>query len=208
MELERYLKPTQLCDFDKWVVRKKVEEIISKAKTEREKAERILDFCQNEILFAYGNWNEKASEVLEKGRGMCSGKNNLAVAMLRAAQIPARYKRGVLVGESKMWKFASEKDSFLAEIFSTLPRRRDHIVCEVLLNGEWEIRDVTTDRRLKEGTKIFGIPLESDLVEIETLEDFDRWAEERQKRIEIKQDREGILRKINHFVELIRRRYG
>jgi transglutaminase-like putative cysteine protease len=66
--LEKYLRPSKLCDFDKEIVRKKAEEIISGAKTDREKTERILDYCQNKILFAYGNWNEKASEGQTRDR--------------------------------------------------------------------------------------------------------------------------------------------
>lgn len=56
--------------------------------------------------------------------------------MLRAAGILARHKRAILEGESEMWKFASERDRFLAEVFSTLPQRRDHILCEIFLKEE------------------------------------------------------------------------
>lgn len=203
-DLERYLRPSELCDFDQEIIKQKAEEITSGAETDREKAERIFDFCQNKILFAYGNWNEKASEILRKGKGMCSGKSNLAVALLRAVKIPARHKGAILEGQSEMWKFISGRDNFLAEVLSSLPRRRDHIVCEVFLDGKWEIRDVTRDRKLEEGMKFHGISLEEDLAEVETIEDFDRWAAERQKRASLSQNREEILRRINQFVEMIR----
>lgn len=202
--MERYLRPSELCDFDQEIIKQKAEEITSGAETDREKAERIFDFCQNKILFAYGNWNEKASEVLGKGKGMCSGKNNLAVALLRAAKIPARHKRAILERESEMWKFVSERDGFLAEVLSALPQRRDHIVCEVFLDGKWELRDVTRDRKLEEGMRIHNIPLEGDLTEVETIEDFDQWASDRQKRVKLSRNREEILRRINQFVEMIR----
>lgn len=202
--LEKYLKSSQLCDFDQEIIKRKTAEIISGARTDREKAERILEFCQNEILFAYGNWNEKASEVLKIGKGMCSGKNNLAVAMLRAAGIPAKHKRAILEIESEMWKFVSERDSFLARILSTLPQRRDHIVLEVFLDGNWELKDVTRDRDLEKGMKICGIPLERNLTELEDI-DFDQWARDRQGGVNISQNREEILKRINNFVEMIRK---
>jgi len=202
--LEKYLRPSEICDFDKEIIREKTGEIISEAKTDGEKTEKILEFCQNQILFAYGNWNEKASEVLERGKGMCSGKNNLAVAMLRAAGIPARHKKVILERESELWKFVSERDTLLAKVCSTLPQRRDHIVLEIYLDGNWELKDVTRDGLLAEGMKIYGIPLERDLSETETIEDFDQWAINRQKRVNIKQNREEILKRINHFVEIIR----
>ena len=203
---EKYLRPSELCDFDKEIIQKKTEKIISGAKTDREKAERILDFCQNEILFIYDDWGVPASVVLERRKGMCSGKNNLAVAMLRAAGIPARHKLAILEIESEMWKFASERDSFLAKVLSTLPQTRDHIVIEVFLDGNWELKDVTRDRDLEKGMENLGIPLERDLIleELETIEDFDGWANQRQKRITIAENREKILKRINHFVESMR----
>ena len=182
------------------------EEIIAGAKDEEEKSERILDFCQNQILFAYGDWNEKASKVIEKGEGMCSGKNNLSAAMHRLAGIPARHKKAILEMESELWKLISNQDPSLAEVFARLPTKRDHIIHEIYLNGRWELKDVTRDKDLEEGMKFYRIPLERDLTEVETIEDFDQWATNRQSpdRLSINQNRAEILEKINNAIEKIR----
>lgn len=206
--LDLYLKPTDLCDFDKEIVRRKAEEVILGAKTNREKAEKILEFCQNEIIFAYTNWDEKASEVLAKRRGMCAGKSNLAVALLRSVGIPARHKRMVInfsLLESELWKFVLEKDSFLAKVFAASAFQKDHIVLEVYLDGRWELKDISFDYALKEGMKMYGILFEKEKINLQNLkdiEDFDQWARERQGG----KNRDEILKKMNIFLDLIRQK--
>ena len=47
-----------------------------------------------------------AEEVLQSGKGVCQDKTHLALGMLRALKIPARYVSGVLtrqVGETHAW---------------------------------------------------------------------------------------------------------
>ena len=126
--------------------------------------------------------------------------------MHRCVGIPARHKRVILEKESELWKFASGRDSFLAEIVSRLPSQRDHIVLEVFVEEKWSLRDVTRDRDLEEGMGIYGIPLEreGDFTRIETIEDFDQWVSQRQRQVSLSENRDRVLSRINRFVELIR----
>jgi transglutaminase-like putative cysteine protease len=88
----RYLQPSGLCDYDRSIeIRLKTQELIAGSRNRGEVFNSIFAFVK-EMPYGLEDWDLKASDILRKGWGMCSGKTNLLVAMLRSAGIPARYR--------------------------------------------------------------------------------------------------------------------
>ncbi len=89
---DRYLQPSGLCDFDRSPeIGLKAQEIVAGNRDHDEMFNGIFSFVK-EMPYGLEDWDLRASDVLRKGWGMCSGKTNLLVAMLRSAGIPARYQ--------------------------------------------------------------------------------------------------------------------
>lgn len=98
------LKPTQLCDFDQvHEIRDKARRLTVQLQDKRDITERIYHFVK-ELPYGLEDWDVKASEALQKGWGMCSGKTNLLVAMLRYLQISTRYKVYKIYSEGTLWR--------------------------------------------------------------------------------------------------------
>ena len=92
MDNEEYLQPSELCDFDRCPeIRDKALELTLSCRSREEMFGRIFDFVK-ELPYGLEDWDVPASETLTKGWGMCSGKTNLLVALLRSVAIPARYR--------------------------------------------------------------------------------------------------------------------
>jgi hypothetical protein len=63
-------------------------------------AARVVDFVSQRITLDENDVGpQDGISVLARGRGRCSGRANLAVGLLRAAAIPARVVRGIVVGK-------------------------------------------------------------------------------------------------------------
>ncbi|MDI6806630.1 MAG: transglutaminase domain-containing protein [Candidatus Aenigmarchaeota archaeon] len=204
--LEKYLKPTKYCNFDNPSVKQKIEEIILGVKDDRGKSRRFLEYCKNDIDFFYGNWDEEMLEVLENGRGMCSGKTITVVGMHRCVGIPARPMLAELPAENRFWELVSKWNPRLAPIIAKLPPTRHHVVLEIYLDGKWELHDTTREPPLEAGMKIYGIPTERDLsqVKITEISDYDEWIEQRQTGRKVKEGREEFLKGTNNVLQIIR----
>ncbi|MDP3790378.1 MAG: transglutaminase-like domain-containing protein, partial [Candidatus Omnitrophota bacterium] len=83
------IQPSVFNDCGNPKVISKTEEVIKGAVSEEEKVLKIAQFVRG-LKYAIGPWNEKASETLRKGSGICSTLTNLQVAMLRATGITTR----------------------------------------------------------------------------------------------------------------------
>lgn len=90
-EPERFLGATPFCDFLEPRVMKTVSKLVRRGDKDRTKAVKIFNWVRDRIVYEPGYRNEKASDVLSRGRGSCSSKANLLVAMLRAVDVPAAY---------------------------------------------------------------------------------------------------------------------
>ena len=88
-----YLYTCDYCDFDHPDVRASAARLINGVTTAREAALAIFYFVRDQIAWA-GTFDErrKASEVLQSRLGACFNKATLQVALLRAVNIPARYR--------------------------------------------------------------------------------------------------------------------
>jgi hypothetical protein len=126
-----------------------VVQVVDGSDSPRAAAVRLFRFVRDEILYAFGPWNIPASAVLARRNGTCANKNNLLIALLRGAGIPAGY--GILRVNAQEY-FGSIAPPFfkhLASPFST------HIYAAALLDGRWVKCDASTDRQIAEKTARF-----------------------------------------------------
>lgn len=192
--LEQYLQPTELCDFDRSPeIRLKAEELTKDCRTPRQKLERLFDYVK-ELPYGLEDWDVTASETLAKGWGMCSGKANLLVALLRSIGIPARYRVYRINAEVSLWTKVTGQ-SELSQRLGPAPRQQDHVDCQVWL-GRWHTCDPARDTALERGMKALGMPLKREVIpgasgriRYTILANFDNWARQRQSRRMIRKDR-------------------
>jgi transglutaminase-like putative cysteine protease len=163
-----------------------------------------------ELPYGLEDWDLKASDTLKKGWGMCSGKSNLLVALLRAAGIPARYRIYRIKADTALWSRLSE-GSGKTDRMNELGEQRDHVDCEVWL-GKWVDCDPGRDSALEEGMVRLGGRRErvkvtdaGGKVHYLRLADYDNWVKERQKRRTFRSDRVDVFSEVNKGFEAIRK---
>ena len=152
-----YLQPTRLCNFHHPTIKAKADAIVADAQTPQQAAMRIFDFMRDQIKFGLVYpVDETALMTLERGVGQCSAKTNLHVALLRAAEIPARYHivavdrvclRGLVPGG--LYKL------FTSSLW--------HTWAECYLDGRWIGCDTLIDRPLYASAVQQGI-IDADLM--------------------------------------------
>lgn len=206
---ERYLQPSGLCDFDiSTEIILKTQELTAGSRNRAGKFRSIFAFVK-EMPYGLEDWDLKASDVLRKGWGMCSGKTNLLVALLRSADIPARYRVYRIKADTKLWDKLC-KDSGSAARMNGLGEERDHVDCEVWL-GKWTDCDAGRDSAMERGLVKLGGTLERQVVTDSKgrarylrLVSLDGWAKERQARRAIRSDRGDIFAEVNRGIEKLR----
>jgi transglutaminase-like putative cysteine protease len=205
----KYLQPSGLCDFDRSpAIRLKTQELIGGSRNRGEMFNRIFGFVK-EMPYGLEDWDLKASDILRKGWGMCSGKTNLLVAMLRSAGIPARYRVYRIKADSKLWNKLGQGSSNTGRL-NELGEERDHVDCEVWL-GKWMDCDPGRDTAMERGIVRLGGTLERQVVTDSRgralylrLAGCDQWAKERQARRAFRSDRVDIFAEANLGIEKIR----
>ncbi len=106
----KYVLPSQDCESDNGKIKKQSQKIIdaqakklnkkSSQLTDEQKASAILLWVQKNIkYYGYGNTLRGALETLNDKIGNCVDQTHLAVALLRAANIPAKYESKKVIGE-------------------------------------------------------------------------------------------------------------
>jgi transglutaminase-like putative cysteine protease len=159
---EEYLQPSELCDFDRSPkVRAKAKELTEGCRPARQKFQRLFRFVK-ELPYGLEDWDVTASETLAKGWGMCSGKSNLLVALLRSLGIPARYRVYRIRAEVNLWLEVTA-ESALSQRLGAAPSQQDHVDCEVWL-GKWHPCDPARDTALERGMKALGMPLKREII--------------------------------------------
>ena len=205
----KYLQPTELCDFDRSPeIGLKAQELIAGSRGRGEMFNNIFGFVK-EMPYGLEDWDLKASDVLRKGWGMCSGKTNLLVAMLRSAGIPARYRIYRIKADSKLWNKLGKGNKNTGRL-SELGEERDHVDCEVWL-GKWVDYDPGRDAAMERGIVRMGGTLQRQVVtgscgraRYLRLADIDRWAKERQARRAFRSDRVDVFSEVNRGIEKLR----
>jgi len=204
-----YLQPSLLCDFDRSPsIRKKALALTGGCRNRRQKFEQICAFVK-ELPYGLEDWDVRASHTLRKGWGMCSGKTNLLVAMLRSTGIPARYRIYQLKANMEVWRQAG-REMGRHGIAEELGEIRDHVDCEAWL-GKWVDFDPGRDTAMEKGMLSLGMPLERNKVTDNSgrviyshLPEFDGWASERQRRRKFRSERADVFAEINKGFEKLR----
>lgn len=202
---EEYLQPSELCDFDRCPeIGARALELTGGCKTKEQQLQRVFAFVK-ELPYGLEDWDVAASQTLAQGWGMCSGKTNLVVAMLRFLGIPSRYRVFRIRAEVSLWLCVTDEPE-LGLRLGTAPAEQDHVDCEVWLSG-WTACDPARDTPLERGMAALGIPLEREaIVDVSgrvpylTLASLDHWARKRQEMRRFREDRGEIFAKVNeHF---------
>ncbi|MCK4566478.1 MAG: transglutaminase domain-containing protein [Candidatus Thorarchaeota archaeon] len=150
MNLDDYLKPTEYCDSDHRKIIAKAKELTQNIESPKMKALSIFHYVRDEIKFGMYNF-VKASETLNKGVGDCGNKANLQIALLRAVNIPARYR---IISLRKECIKGVVSDMFYNASPEVIP---NHPVCECYLSEKWISSDTSFDRDLLEAAYKKGI---------------------------------------------------
>ncbi|SHJ67260.1 Transglutaminase-like superfamily protein [Rubritalea squalenifaciens DSM 18772] len=90
-ELLPFIYPSRYCQSDR--LREVAEEIAGNELSAFAKVSRIVDWIHQHISYAPGTTSEQdsATDILEKRSGVCRDFSHLAIALVRALSIPARY---------------------------------------------------------------------------------------------------------------------
>lgn len=115
-----------------------------------ERAEGISAWVSDSFKYGFGftGVSTPASEALRIGRGLCQDYSHVMIAICRAAQLPARYVSGHMLGEggSHAWVeviLPDPDDGSLRPLaFDPTNRRRPHLGYAVVATGR-DYRDVT-----------------------------------------------------------------
>lgn len=101
--LNEYLAVTSVIDWNVSTVANKAREVTADLQDEITKAQYLFEWVRDNIPHSKDIDSDvvtcSASEVLEKGTGICFAKSHLLAAMLRAVGIPSGFCYQVCVGE-------------------------------------------------------------------------------------------------------------
>jgi len=211
-EMDIYLQPSELCDFDRDNgFGRRTAGLVTNVVDEAHQVEAVFAFVK-ELPYGLEDWDVKALETLRRGWGMCCGKTNLLVAMLRTLRIPARYKVFRIRAESKLLRWMAEQDNGLGMQMTDIPAEQDHLECEALVAGVWRRFDPSRDSALERGLQKMGIPLDRiPVVDAHgaahclRLASIDRWASDRQAARRFREGRAAMFARANEQLDRIRR---
>ncbi len=102
-----YIKPTYLCDFSREpAIGRVARQLTEKALDAQQVVGHVYRFVK-ELPYMLEDWEVKASETFNRRSGMCLGKTNLMVAMLRSLEVPARYRVFQILSEDTLWRWVA-----------------------------------------------------------------------------------------------------
>lgn len=152
--LEDFLKETKYCNYSNPLLKERAIEVTKPYSNDSQKAIALFNYVRDNILYKFNYWNIKASDTLKDGYGMCTNKNNLLIAMLRAINIPAGY--GILKVKAKEYFGPIMLDFFRNKI----SEESVHIYTQAYLSNTWIKCDPSTDKALSEKTAYFNYSTE------------------------------------------------
>jgi transglutaminase-like putative cysteine protease len=127
--------PTTLCDIDHPEITRRARRL--RRATPASTAEAILQYVQP-LPYRFGPWQERASDTLARGVGMCTTKANLQVALMRAAGLDAGFVESPMP-TSVLGKLMP--DGWLALQRPVVK----HYFAAVKLGGRWHAADASYD---------------------------------------------------------------
>lgn len=144
--------PTTLCDIDHPEIRRRAARL--RRATPASTAQAILQFVQP-MPYRFGPWQERASDTLARGVGMCTTKANLQVALMRAAGLEAGFVETPME-TSVLGKLMP--DGWLALQRPVVK----HYFAAVRLGGRWHATDASYDDA-SYGIYVLSFPHTADL---------------------------------------------
>lgn len=131
VDFKKYLKRTDILDFDNPSIKSLITEKGWDKMTETDKVKNIYDYVKDDVKFGYNTDDSiSASEVLDDGYGQCNTKANLFMALLRAVGVPNRM-HGFTIHK------ALQKGAITGIWYKLSPKNILHSWVEVHVNGEW-----------------------------------------------------------------------
>jgi len=150
--MDNFLKETEYCDFSSLEIKKIALSFKDKYSDEKELAIALFYFVRDSILYRLGLWQKRASETLLEGKGTCTNKANLLVALLRACNIPAGY--GVMRVKGKEYF-----GPIILPVFKNhVGEKSVHVYAFVFLVGRWIKCDPSDDKVFAQHTSYFNPP--------------------------------------------------
>jgi hypothetical protein len=147
-EQKLFLTETKYCDFNNPTIAKLANDFEKKYGEDRRGLVRALFyFVRDHTEYEVGNWTQKASDTLRKGRGTCTNNTNLLVALFRSAGIPAGYGILDVKGKEYFGPIVPEKLS------RNISKKSKHIYCYVYFEGTWLRCDPSDDEPLSLATQ-------------------------------------------------------
>ena len=145
-KIPEFLKQTAYCDSNSPAIEKTAVFLTKDYSDQRQKAVALFSYVRDSVLYTFDYWNIKASETLEKKTGMCTNKNNLLIALLRAINIPAGY--GILKVKGKEYF-----GPLMLPTFKKLVSESSvHIYSLVNFDNKWIKCDVSPDKEISKKT--------------------------------------------------------
>ncbi len=132
------LASTPQANADEPQIRKVAHDVAGNAKGTYEAARRLSDYVYRTLEKAYGASHDRASEVLEAGKGDCTEHAVLLVALARALGIPARGVHGLVYA-----RYDDGKDALYW-----------HAWVEIRSAGEWIAMDPTFGQPVADATHL------------------------------------------------------
>jgi hypothetical protein len=139
--LEAFLGETKYCNWSHPLIRSKAMQVTAGCHSEEERAVALFYSVRDSIIWELGKWTKIASETLAIGRGSCSNKANLLVALLRAVGIPAGFR--VMHVEPEYLGSIVPPDFWLVRRDARKPSK--HFYSAVHLRDRWIRVDATDD---------------------------------------------------------------
>lgn len=133
------LEKTYFCDFEHPSIQTLATEFSSQSSSHVEIARKSFYFVRDNILTGYDLYRLKASQVLEKGFGICWGKSTLLTALLRCNGIQAHF--GTIPVHRR----------FIAPLIGSLYHLANspynHCLVYAFVNDRWTILDPVLDKK-------------------------------------------------------------
>ena len=149
-DIKAFLKETRYCDCKNPEIQELARQITKPYNTDREKAIALFEYVRDTIKYQFGYWGKRASQTFREGRGMCTNKANLLIALLRATKIPAGY--GIMKVNAKEYF-----GPVMLPVFKKLVSATSvHIYTYVFLDNKWIKCDPSTDKELSDKTSYFN----------------------------------------------------
>jgi transglutaminase-like putative cysteine protease len=133
------LKETHFCDYNHPAIKELARNLSEDISNPTQIAQKTFYYVRDSIATGYDLYKTEASETLKKGYGVCWGKSNLLIALLRCNQIEARF--GTIPVHRKFI------EPLMGSLYHFVNSPYNHCVVQALVNDRWTILDPVLDKK-------------------------------------------------------------